>query len=67
MLIVMLLLKPRQINNRSTVKQQVKIGVPRQRHRQRVHRYDLSTAVQIMVRVSYHMEVKVLVIEVIVM
>ena len=67
MLIVMLLLKPRQILNRSTVKQRVKIGVQRQRRRQRVHRYDLSTAVQIMVRVSYLMVVKALVIEVIVM
>ena len=67
MLIVMLLLKLLPINNRNTVKLKVKTGVQQQRRRQRVHRYDLSTAVQIMVRVSYHLVVKALVIEVIVM
>ena len=67
MLIVMLLLKPRQINNWSTVKQRVKTGVQRRPDQRRAHQYDLSTAVQIMVRVSYHLVVKAQEIEVIVM
>ena len=67
MLIVTSLLKLLPINNRNTVKLKVKTGVQRRLDQRRAHQYDLSTAVQIMVRVSYHLVVKAQGIEVIVM